>query len=102
MLLQQRHHLHKFERRCKGCGALLDTPDATICLEYKINRLQKAQAVLEAASDLCYSLSDAIKPGSSGTGEFVYEFEDDVVKFHYCHWVRDGKAMYCRHYNDST
>ena len=28
--------------------------------------------------------------------------EDDVVECPYCHRMRDRKAMYCRHCNDST
>lgn len=52
---------------CKDCGVLLPNPDATICPECKIVRLQKAKAVLDASADLCFTLSDAIRPPETST-----------------------------------
>ena len=147
---------------CKDCGALLMNPDATICRDCKIVRLQKAKAVLSAASDMCFALSDAIRPKESASTAYQYigdsgddydeeedddddddEYDDDedamkcgycgntdtnslcdegdtiycslcqhrtsvatgkddVVLCPYCHRMRDRKAVYCRHCNDST
>ncbi len=36
---------------CKDCGILLDNPDASICGECKIDRMRKAQIVLQATAD---------------------------------------------------
>lgn len=139
--------------QCKDCGTLLMNPDATICPECKTVRLQKAKALLDAASELCFTLSDAIKPEESVSTTYPYIYdaddededddemeetemkcancgntdtsslwdegdtiycsichhrtsvatgEDDVVECPYCHRMRDRKAMYCRHCNDST
>ena len=136
---------------CKDCGTLLDNPDATICPKCKMVRLQKAKAVLSAASDFCYTLSDVIREDDPINPALTCDFDDydeddeeledyemkcancgntdantlwdegdtfycsichhrtsmstgkdDVVECPYCHRMRDRKAMYCRHCNDSS
>lgn len=129
---------------CKDCGTLLDNPNASVCPECKTIRLEKAIVILEAVSDFCHTLSDALEPEETGSNEFNQEWgyfsdgaiscancgntnqsslwdendtvycsvchhrtskltgEDDVVECPYCHRMRDRKAMYCRHCNDSA
>lgn len=137
---------------CKDCGVLLANPDATICSDCKIKRLQKAKAILDSTADLCYKLADVVRPEETSStnytslyddveddddnemeennmkcancgntdknslwdeGDTIYcsschhrtsvaTGEDDIVECPYCHRMRDRKAMYCRHCNDST
>lgn len=51
--------------QCKDCGILLDNPNATICSDCKTIRMKKAQMALETVSDICYTLSDALKETDS-------------------------------------
>lgn len=63
---------------CKDCGILLDNPDATICEDCKIERMRKAQIVLNATADFCQTVADAIRTDDSGNNETIpLMFEND-------------------------
>ena len=46
---------------CKDCGDLLYNPNATICDSCKAERLCKAKAFCDTASEICYTLADSLQ-----------------------------------------
>lgn len=58
---------------CKNCGKLLDNPNATICSDCKTIRMTKAKQALDTASEICYTMSDALKEDKRNEGGDYYE-----------------------------
>lgn len=56
--------------QCKDCGVVLKNPDAAICPECKIIRLQKTKVLLDATSEVCFALSDVTR--SEGNTSEIY------------------------------
>lgn len=54
---------------CKDCGVLLDNPNATICEECKIARMEKAKIILEGISDICYQTASILDTVSGSDEE---------------------------------
>ena len=66
--------------KCKDCGILLDNPNATICKECKMERMRRAQNLLNATADFCQTVADIVKTDDSKNGEpFSLIVEDEKM-----------------------